>query len=128
MVVDAVSAVVEIADADVEPSPSFGAKVRSEFITGMGKLGEKFVILLDIGKVLSVEELAMLGEAGGAQAPVAQPAARRAARCAGRQTVGAREARITNIIEFPHPERPELGGELKHGMREVLRTASARWK
>jgi purine-binding chemotaxis protein CheW len=60
VVVDAVSAVVDIADADVEPSPSFGAKVRSEFITGMGKIGEKFVIILDIGKVLSVEDLAML--------------------------------------------------------------------
>jgi purine-binding chemotaxis protein CheW len=60
VVVDAVNAVVEIADADVEPSPSFGAKVRSEFIIGMGKLGEKFVIILDIGKVLSVEDLAML--------------------------------------------------------------------
>ena len=75
VVVDAVSAVVEITDADVEPSPSFGAKVRSEFITGMGKIGERFVILLDIGKVLSVEELAMLGEAGSVQVPVAQLAA-----------------------------------------------------
>jgi purine-binding chemotaxis protein CheW len=82
VVVDAVSAVVEIADADVEPSPSFGAKVRSEFITGMGKLGEKFVIILDIGKVLSVEELAMLGEAGDTQAPVAQLAAAQSAQLA----------------------------------------------
>jgi purine-binding chemotaxis protein CheW len=82
VVVDAVSAVVEIADADVEPTPSFGAKVRSEFITGMGKIGERFVILLDIGKVLSVEELAMLGEAGVAQAPVAQLAAAQSAQLA----------------------------------------------
>jgi purine-binding chemotaxis protein CheW len=82
VVVDAVSAVVEIADADVEPSPSFGAKVRSEFITGMGKIGERFVILLDIGKVLSVEELAMLDEAGGAEAPVAQLAAAQSAQLA----------------------------------------------
>ena len=49
--------------------------MRSEFITGMGKIGDKFVILLDIGKVLSVEELAMLGEAGSVQVPVAQLAA-----------------------------------------------------
>jgi len=61
IMVDAVSAVVEIADADVEPPPSFGAKLRTDFISGMGKIGEQFVILLDIGKVLSIEELALLG-------------------------------------------------------------------
>src|SRR5499426_818831 len=38
VVVDAVSAVADIADADIEPPPSFGAKLRREFITGMGKL------------------------------------------------------------------------------------------
>jgi purine-binding chemotaxis protein CheW len=52
----------------VEPTPSFGAKVRSEFITGMGKIGEKFVILLDIGKVLSVQELSLLGAVGDGSA------------------------------------------------------------
>jgi purine-binding chemotaxis protein CheW len=60
VMVDAVSAVVEIADADVEPAPSFGANLRTDFISGMGKIGEGFVILLDIGKVLSLEELASL--------------------------------------------------------------------
>jgi purine-binding chemotaxis protein CheW len=64
VVVDTVSAVVEIADTDVEPTPSFGANVRSEFISGMGKIGEKFVILLDIRKVLSVEELSLLEAVG----------------------------------------------------------------
>jgi purine-binding chemotaxis protein CheW len=62
--VDTVSAVLEIADADIEPAPSFGARLRTDFIKGMGKLGEKFVILLDIGKVLSVEELSLLAAAG----------------------------------------------------------------
>jgi purine-binding chemotaxis protein CheW len=60
VVVDAVSAVLEIADADVEPPPSFGANLRTDFITGMGKIGEKFVIILDIERVLSIEELAAL--------------------------------------------------------------------
>jgi purine-binding chemotaxis protein CheW len=72
VMVDAVSAVVEIADADVEPPPLFGANLRAEFISGMGKLGEQFVILLDIGKVLSIEELAMLGAAGAGQAAVTE--------------------------------------------------------
>jgi len=60
-VVDAVSAVVDIAEADIEPPPQFGAKLRSDFITGMGRLAEKFVIILNVDRVLSVEELATLG-------------------------------------------------------------------
>lgn len=60
VLVDAVSAVLYIADGDIEPAPSFGAKLRSDFISGMGKVGEKFVIVLDISKVLSVEELSAL--------------------------------------------------------------------
>src|SRR5215471_11015582 len=64
VMVDAVSAVIEIADADIEPPPSFGANLRTDFIRGMGKLGEGFVILLDIGKVLSIEDLASLETSG----------------------------------------------------------------
>ncbi|KAB2915259.1 MAG: chemotaxis protein CheW, partial [Dechloromonas sp.] len=40
--------------------PSFGARIRADFIQGMGKVAGKFVILLEINKVLSVEEIAML--------------------------------------------------------------------
>jgi purine-binding chemotaxis protein CheW len=89
VVVDAVSAVLEIADADIEPAPSFGAKLRTDFINGMGKLGEKFVILLDIGKVLSVEELSLLAAAG--EGPAALPGAQ-AARLEAPSAQGARLA------------------------------------
>ena len=69
VVVDAVSAVVDIADADIEPPPQFGAKLRADFISGMGKIGEQFVIILNVDRVLSIEELAMLvGEAGESDA------------------------------------------------------------
>jgi purine-binding chemotaxis protein CheW len=72
--------VVEIADADVEPPPSFGANLRTDFISGMGKIGEGFVILLDIGKVLSIDELASFEAAGGgATAPARAQTTRRAA-------------------------------------------------
>ena len=64
VVVDAVTAVLEIPDDDIEPPPQFGAKLRKDFITGMGKIGEQFVIILDIGRVLSVEELSQLAAAG----------------------------------------------------------------
>ena len=60
IVVDAVSEVLEVSDADIEPAPSFGAKIRADFIAGMGKIGGKFVIMLDIRKVLSVDEIAEL--------------------------------------------------------------------
>lgn len=61
VVVDAVNAVLEIADADIEPPPSFGARLRADFMTGMGKVGEAFVIILNAEQVLSIEELAALG-------------------------------------------------------------------
>ena len=65
VMVDAVSAVVDLADADIEPPPKFGAKLRADFITGMGKIAEKFVIILNVDRVLSIDELAMLGGVGG---------------------------------------------------------------
>lgn len=60
VVVDAVSEVLEIPAGDIEPPPTFGAKIRSDFIAGMGKVNGRFVILLDVGKVLSVDEIATL--------------------------------------------------------------------
>ena len=60
IMVDAVSEVLEIANAEIEPPPSFGARSRTDFISGMGKVNGKFVILLDVGRVLSVEEIALL--------------------------------------------------------------------
>jgi purine-binding chemotaxis protein CheW len=60
IVVDAVSAVRHIDSANVEASPSFGTGIRADFIDGMAKVNGAFVILLDLGKVLSMEEMAML--------------------------------------------------------------------
>ena len=61
IVVDAVSEVLDIPTNEIEPAPSFGAKIRADFILGMGKVMGKFVILLNIDKILSAEEIAMLG-------------------------------------------------------------------
>jgi purine-binding chemotaxis protein CheW len=58
--VDAVNEVLDIAAADIEPPPTFGARIRGEFIEGMGKVNGKFVILLDVNRVLSIDELAVL--------------------------------------------------------------------
>lgn len=58
--VDAVNEVLEIPASEIEPPPAFGAKIRSDFIGGMGKIAGKFVIILDADKVLSVDEMASL--------------------------------------------------------------------
>jgi purine-binding chemotaxis protein CheW len=63
VMVDSVSEVLEIPRSEIEPAPAFGAKIRVDFIQGMGKIAGKFVIILNADKVLSVDELSMLGEA-----------------------------------------------------------------
>lgn len=62
VVVDAVNEVLEIARTDIEPPPAFGARIRTEFIAGMGRIDGRFVIILDVDHVLSMEENAALAE------------------------------------------------------------------
>jgi purine-binding chemotaxis protein CheW len=57
IVVDAVDSVLDIPASEIEPPPSFGAGIRSDFIRGMGKVNGKFVILLDVNSALAVEEV-----------------------------------------------------------------------
>ena len=66
VMVDSVSEVLEIPRSEIEPPPAFGARIRVDFMHGMGKVAGKFVIILDANKVLSVEELSMLGGVAGA--------------------------------------------------------------
>lgn len=68
VVVDAVSEVLDIPAGDVEPPPAFGARLRTDFIAGMGRVAGRFVIILDVAKVLSVDELALLSSLDGAAA------------------------------------------------------------
>lgn len=69
VIVDAVNEVLEIPRADIEPAPSFGAKIRADFIQGMGKVEGRFVIILNVERVLSTEEIAMLARVGEADLP-----------------------------------------------------------
>jgi purine-binding chemotaxis protein CheW len=66
VLVDAVNEVLDIADADIEPAPSFGTQIRPDFVAGMGKVAGNFVILLDLGRVLAVDELASVVASAGA--------------------------------------------------------------
>lgn len=71
VVVDTVNEVLEIPRTEIEQAPSFGAKIRADFIQGMGKIGGKFVVILDVNQVLSVDEMAQLSLAGGAEGEAA---------------------------------------------------------
>ena len=58
--VDSVQEVFELEPAQIEPPPKIGMRLKTEFIKGMGKKEEKFIIILDIDRVFSTEELIML--------------------------------------------------------------------
>ena len=69
IIVDSVSEVLEIPPADIEPAPRFGTNIRADFISGMGKVNGKFVIILDISRVLSVDEMSSLAGVSSELAP-----------------------------------------------------------
>lgn len=57
---DSVQEVMELGPEQIEPAPRIGARLKTEFIKGMGKVAEKFVILLNIDRVFSSEELTLV--------------------------------------------------------------------
>ncbi|MDH4226786.1 MAG: chemotaxis protein CheW [Deltaproteobacteria bacterium] len=65
VIIDTVLEVLDIKSDDIDPAPSFGVKVRTDYIYGMCKTGKKAKILLDIERVLSAEELHMVEELSG---------------------------------------------------------------
>lgn len=62
LLVDAVSEVIDIAADAIEPPPNFGTAVRRDFISGMGKVANRFVVILAPDKALDVDEMAGLCE------------------------------------------------------------------
>ena len=69
--VDSVQEVFELEPGQIEPAPRIGTRLRTEFIQGMGKRDGKFIMLLDVDKVFSCNELSLVQEAGEAQAQAA---------------------------------------------------------
>jgi len=55
--VDRVVEVLDIAGEDIEDAPQFGSNVNTDFVLGMGKVGDSVKILLDIGKVITSEDI-----------------------------------------------------------------------
>ncbi len=60
ILVDTVNEVIEIAASDIEPAPAFGARIRADFIAGMCKSKDQFIVILDLARVLSMDEMAVL--------------------------------------------------------------------
>lgn len=60
IIVDEVSDVLDIDQGQIEPPPVFGANIRTDFILGMGKVDQKVVTMLDIDRVLSEQEIALV--------------------------------------------------------------------
>jgi purine-binding chemotaxis protein CheW len=63
IIIDEVKEVLDIKEENIEETPSFGASVKTEFILGMGKIGDSVKILLDIDKVMSILELTSISAA-----------------------------------------------------------------
>jgi purine-binding chemotaxis protein CheW len=57
VIADAVNQVIDLAPKDIEEPPAFGTRVRLEYLFGMGKIGKKFALILNIDRVLSTAEL-----------------------------------------------------------------------
>ncbi len=73
VVVDRVSEVADIASEEIEEAPSFGSDVNTEYILGIGKSEGRVKLLLDIDKVLTMQDLAALRSAAGAAAEAEPP-------------------------------------------------------
>jgi purine-binding chemotaxis protein CheW len=60
IIVDEVSDVLDIDQNQIEPPPSFGTNIRTDFILGMGKVDKKVMTMLDIDRVLTEQEVALV--------------------------------------------------------------------
>lgn len=58
VIADAVSQVIDLRRDEVEPAPAFGTSVRTDHLVGMGKVGKKFILILDVDRVLSPGDMA----------------------------------------------------------------------
>jgi purine-binding chemotaxis protein CheW len=62
VIADSVNQVLDFSENEIETPPPFGTRVRIEFLLGMGKIGKKFCLVLDIDKVLSADEILAVTE------------------------------------------------------------------
>ncbi len=71
-IADSVHEVIEIDPGSIDPPPRIAMRWRTDFIQGMGKRGDDFIIILDVNAVFSSEDLALVKEAGAEVSQVIQ--------------------------------------------------------
>lgn len=57
---DAVNEVLVIHSDQIGPPPRLGTRLKTEFITGMGKVCDQFMILLSIDRIFNIDELELV--------------------------------------------------------------------
>ena len=62
IVVDSVSDVITLAPGAIKPAPEFGATLKTEYITGLATVGEELLILVDIERLMSSRDMALVDE------------------------------------------------------------------
>jgi len=125
---DTVSEVIELRAEDVEPPPPFGSRVKVDYLVGMGKADKRFLLVLDIDRVLSAQDLEvavrMVDEHLGA-APEAEPTPAEATPAALLETPAEPTAAAQETAE---PNPPGKTGEARTAKRKkaaaVLREPS----
>ena len=65
MVVDSVSDVTTLTSAQIQPAPEMGTQLDTDYLLGLGTLGERMLILVDIERLLSAEDMNLIGEIAG---------------------------------------------------------------
>lgn len=70
ILVESVNEVVSIAASDIEPAPTFGSRIKVDFILGMARQEDGFIIILNTEKILNLDELTSLEENQNAEALV----------------------------------------------------------
>ena len=69
LLADAVSQVIDLPATEIEPPPPFGTRIRVDCLLGMGRAGKKFVLILDIDRLLSTGDVAAVQGVTEAAAP-----------------------------------------------------------
>jgi purine-binding chemotaxis protein CheW len=120
---DAVSQVVEFLPGDIQPPPPFGTNVSTDYLVGMGNDEKKFVLILDINKVLTAEELMTAShlatdeegrvEEGEPTPEVRDPAEEPPPTAAGEAGEASEEGRQSQADPTPSPEKARAAIEVE---------------
>ncbi|MBO7421209.1 MAG: chemotaxis protein CheW, partial [Spirochaetaceae bacterium] len=65
-IADSVQEVIDLSDDEIEPSPKFGNSIAAQFIRGIGKRDDSFIIILNMDQIFSTEEIIKLESAATA--------------------------------------------------------------